>query len=309
MHRPTPALIILAAGASSRMKKSLEAMHSQGTMVKNSANDKNQQSPYAPTHKGLIPLNDNGHTAIDLLIDQAVQAGISRVIMVIQPPGNAFKNHFEKKRAELGGPQYSNPSDPKKITLDFAFQKIPQGREKPLGTADALQQCMEQFPELHQEEFMVCNADNLYTSDAFQALIQAKSPNALIGYDRNGLEFPLEKIRSFALLNSDAQNFMIDLLEKPDQEATQKLLDQGQQLNVSMNLWKFKGADLWNALLLCPVHPERQEKELPAAVKLMITGGHAKILVIPRKEHVPDLTQASDINSVRLFLNQGNLDH
>jgi hypothetical protein len=71
-----------------------------------------------------------------------------------------------------------------------------------------------------------------------------------------------------------------------------------------MNLWKFNGSDLWNALLNCPVHPERQEKELPTAVRQMISQSQIKVLVIPRKEHVPDLTQASDIQAVRLFLSQ-----
>ena len=239
------------------------------------------------------------------MIDQAIQAGITRVVMVIQPPGDAFIKHFKINSSKIGAVENNTSSDFKNINIDFAFQKIPEGRVKPMGTADALQQCIEQFPELNHQVFIVCNADNLYSRAAFRALIDSTSENALIGYDRDGLDFPLEKIRSFALLTTNSQGFMTDLIEKPDEEAVQKLMNQGQQLNVSMNLWKFKGSDLWNALLSCPVHLERQEKELPTAVQQMISQNQIKVLVIPRREHVPDLTQASDIQAVRLLLSQG----
>jgi galactokinase len=303
-HKWMPPLVILAAGASSRMKKSLEALNAPSSAMQSNQDSNNQERPQVDTHKGLIALDNQGHTVIDLLIDQAIEAGITRVILVIQPPGDVFKKHFEGKNYPSSLSNNGPVQEQNKLSIDFAYQKIPHGRKKPLGTADALQQCMEQFPELHNQEFIVCNADNLYTSGAFRALIQSKIENALIGYDRSGLDFPLEKIRSFALLNCNKQSFMTDLVEKPDQKATQKIMDQTQQLNVSMNLWKFKGSDLWDALLTCPVHPERQEKELPTAVRQMIAQSQVKVLVIPRKEHVPDLTQASDIQTVRHFLSQ-----
>lgn len=304
MNRVRPSLIILAAGASSRMKKSLEALNSQSSSAQLIEEKNKDGLPHSLTHKGLIVLDQHGQTALDLLIDQAIQAGISRVIMVIQPPGDAFIKHFKIKSSKKGAVESNTSSDYKNIKIEFAFQKIPKGRVKPMGTADALQQCMEQFPELHHQEFIVCNADNLYSSAAFRALMNSTSENALIGYDRDGLDFPLEKIRSFALLTTDSQSLMTDLIEKPDEETVQKLMSQGQQSNVSMNLWRFKGSDLWNALLTCPVHPERQEKELPTAVRRMISQSQIKVLVIARREHVPDLTQASDIEAVRLFLSQ-----
>jgi len=308
-----PTLIILAAGASSRMKKSLEALQSEQKNNSSSTIPALSLNPGLSGHKGLIPLDDQGQTAIDLLLDQAHRAGITRVIMIIQPPGTSFKKHFEKSNPVIP----ENQKAPKtlkdkitedKITIDFAYQKIPDGREKPLGTADALHQCLEQFPELLNEEFIVCNADNLYSKDAFLALINAPSENALIGYHRRGLNFPLAKIRNFALLVTNQQGCMTQLIEKPDEKITQSLSAQGQDLNVSMNLWKFKGSDIWPSLEQCPMHPERLEKELPAAVKLMITNHDIKLRVIPRNEHVPDLTQASDIGAVKHFLNQESKD-
>lgn len=308
MNKPTPSLIILAAGMSSRMKKSLEALNAEEGTEYSSKDQIKPRVPSTNTHKGLIPIDSQGKTVIDLLIHEAECAGISRIILVIQPPGTALKNHFTNRINTRNDAPKAMANDKQNATIDFAFQKIPEGREKPLGTADALLQCMEQFPELHHEQFIVCNADNLYSREAFVALISSDCNNALIGYDREGLDFPLEKIRSFALLVQDDKQYMTKLIEKPDQDHTQRLTEQGQQLSVSMNLWKFKGSDLYAALLNCPVHPQRQEKELPNAVRLMITKQKTKILVITRKEHVPDLTQASDIEDVRLYLTQQDTD-
>lgn len=288
MNGHKPSLLILAAGASSRMKRSLEALQSGPKTQSSGTRPGLSSSVASSTHKGLIPLDAQGRTAIDLLIDQAYGAGITRIILIIQPPGTAFKQHFANN----------------KITVEFAYQNIAEGREKPLGTADALAQCLTQFPELLDQEFIVCNADNLYSKAAFLDLIDSPFENALIGYDRQGLKFPLSKIRNFALLVADKDGCMTELIEKPDEKITERLLSQGQKLNVSMNLWKFKGSDLWTSLQHCPIHPERLEKELPTAVKLMITAGNTRLAVIPRNEHVPDLTQASDIGRVQLFLNQ-----
>jgi len=48
-----------------------------------------------------------------------------------------------------------------------------------------------------------------------------------------------------------------------------------------------------------PLDPVRREKELPAAVKMMI-GLHPRcVFAIPRSEHVPDLTSPEDIRRVR----------
>ncbi len=88
-----PSLIILAAGASSRMKKSLEALQSEQKNNSSSTIPALSLNPGLSGHKGLIPLDDQGQTAIDLLLDQAYRAGITRVIMIIQPPGTAFKKH------------------------------------------------------------------------------------------------------------------------------------------------------------------------------------------------------------------------
>lgn len=51
-----------------------------------------------------------------------------------------------------------------------------------------------------------------------------------------------------------------------------------------------------------PMHPVRQEKELPLAVKLMIEKYPRSMYTIPLAEHVIDLTSQSDIFNVREYL-------
>jgi len=308
MNDHNPPLIILAAGASSRMKKSLEVLHSRQDNTPSSVQFDFKNLPKPGIHKGLIPVDQNGKTTIDLIIDQAKKAGLSRIILIIQPPGIIFKKHFEDQVKTAGSVSGSKTIDIGSVNIDFAFQHIPKGRKKPLGTADALQQCLAQFPELLTQEFIVCNADNLYSSVAFQLLVDAPYSNALIGYRRQGLDFPMRKIRNFALLVTDREGCMKGLIEKPDEIVTKQLQDQGHELIVSMNIWKFNGTDLLKGLTNCPMNKQRQEKELPTAVQLMMTQHNIKLLVIPRTEHVPDLTQASDVTELRSLFKTNPLD-
>jgi glucose-1-phosphate adenylyltransferase len=51
-----------------------------------------------------------------------------------------------------------------------------------------------------------------------------------------------------------------------------------------------------------PLHPERQEKELPTAVIMMIRDYPQSCYAHPLKEHVPDLTSRDDIAVVQAYL-------
>ncbi|MEZ4779189.1 MAG: sugar phosphate nucleotidyltransferase [Flavobacteriaceae bacterium] len=262
-------LILLAAGASSRMKQSLD-----------NAKDFNG--------KALLPLGKEQKPVIYYVLQNAQKAGYTHVVMVVGKEGDAFKNHL--KNNPVSGLKFS-----------FAHQPIPEGREKPLGTADAVYQAMEQFPELQHSVFAICNSDNLYSVQALQLLRIEKSANAFISYDRDGLDFPSERIRSFALLVLDKKGILKDLVEKPSEAIAESYRDAQGVLRVSMNLWKLNGAEAFPFLRDCPLHPTRQEKELPHAVLTMVKAG-IMVKGIPVKEHVPDLTSKEDIEKVESYL-------
>ncbi len=271
-------LIILAAGASSRMKQSVgDSMLSEAEVQ-----DANSQS------KALIGLGKDNRPLLEYLLLNAKKAGYTNIILVISEQANAFKN--------LYGNSFEG------LRISYAIQFIPEGRQKPLGTADALLQALEQYPYLQNESFTVCNSDNLYSVQAMKALRSTEASNAFISYDREGLDFSLERISKFALAVSDTENYLTTIIEKPSVTEASKYKDNEGKFRVSMNLWKLSGPHIFSHLKECPVHPERNEKELPTAVLNMCNSFPRAVKAIPFKEHVPDLTSKEDISVLKKYL-------
>ena len=71
---------------------------------------------------------------------------------------------------------------------------------------------------------------------------------------------------------------------------------------VSMNVFKFKGTEIYSFLKNCPIDPKRNEKELPSAILKMIRESNAYIKGIPFAEHVPDLTSKEDIAIMKDYI-------
>ena len=271
-------LLIMAGGASSRMKKSL-ASTSLETEVRNKA----QQ-----LHKSLIPLGPKGEPLLYYLIKNAINAGYNSIYLITSEENQGFKDFLNQKKQEGVFTE---------INFYFAPQSIPKGREKPLGTADAVQQALAQYPELRKTTFTVCNGDNLYSTLVFERLATPrKVPHALISYARSGLRFPDERIAKFAVMNIDSAGFLKEIIEKPDPSLVEQYRDQSGELRVSMNIFSFEGGALYPYLVKCPLHPQRDEKELPEALRLMNQETPRQTICLPVKEHLPDLTSAEDIS-------------
>ena len=71
-----------------------------------------------------------------------------------------------------------------------------------------------------------------------------------------------------------------------------------------MNIFKFNGTQFYYYLKNCPIHPERNEKELPTALLNMIADDARAVKAIPMAEHVPDLTGKNDIKVMNEYLSQ-----
>lgn len=275
----TDTLIILAAGASSRMKQSLQ--RNTGPIA------------HSFQSKALIPLGESRRPALDYLLDQAEEAGFQKIIIVVGEDSIDFRSYFGTKDAHN---RY------RCFDLSYAVQKTPTGRSKPLGTADALSQTIDQFPYLLKEQMVVCNGDNLYSYNALKTLKDAVEPNALISYNRKGLKFPTEKILTFALLIVNSAGYLKEIIEKPSPENSEKYKDPNGQLHVSMNIWKFNGTDIYPCLVNTPVHPIRNEKEIPTSALLLANLTQKGLKAYPISEHVPDLTAVEDIQEVENYL-------
>ncbi|WP_433829185.1 sugar phosphate nucleotidyltransferase [Flavobacterium anhuiense] len=276
-------LVILAGGASSRMKK--EAI--TNNLSQEEIAQANERS------KGLIGVGASGRPLMDYLLWNAKKAGYKNIYIIIGEQGELFKEFYGSKMKD---------NDFHGLNISFAIQYIPEGRVKPFGTADALFQAVEQYPELNSQFYSVCNSDNLYSVEALRKLRETDSPNAFISYDRDAMDFPLERISRFAIAKLDANNQLLDILEKPSEDVLEQYKDTEGKIRVSMNAFKFNGKTLYAHLKNCPVHPERDEKELPTVLLNSVKENPNTTVGIPFSEHVPDLTAKEDIADVKTYL-------
>ena len=276
-------LVILAGGASSRMKKE----NSNPDMNKEEVVQANERS------KGLIGVGPDNRPLLDYLLYNAKKAGYKNVYIIIGEQGGMFKEFYgeKQKKNNFNG-----------LNISFAIQYIPKEREKPFGTADALLQAVEQYPELKSDSYTVCNSDNLYSVEVLSKLRETKSPNAFISYDRDALDFSSERISRFALTKLDENNRLLDIIEKPSSTIVDNYRDTQGKLRVSMNIFKLSGRMVYKYLRNCPIHPERNEKELPSMLLNLLKDYPNSVIGIPFSEHVPDLTEKKDIAVVKEFL-------
>ena len=274
-------LVILAGGVSSRMRKSLETT---STSVKNGSADLNEFS------KSMIKFGKDQKPFLDYLLTNVINAGYLDIVIVINNKDSMIRNYYEKVL------HFKN------VNITFAIQEIPKRRKKPQGTADALLQALKSKNEWSGQKFTVCNSDNLYSERALSFARTNQFQNVLIDYDHSALNFSKEKIRSFAILIKDHQGYLTDIIEKPSSSLYLQMLKKHGRIGVSMNLFSFDYNMIYPFLEKVPMNPERKEKEIPDAVRMMIKKYPKSVYNVPISEHVPDLTEKSDILNVEKLL-------
>ncbi len=272
-----PNIVILAGGISSRMKKALAGASNLDPALKREAQEKS---------KAMIGVGAGSRPFIDYLLENISLAGYRSVNVVIGERDSSIRDFYERADNKDRFPG---------LALSYAIQPIPPGREKPLGTADATLRALEAMPSWRGQKLTVCNSDNLYSVKALRLLLEDSHENAMIDYDRLALRFEQERIAAFAVIKKDANGFLLDIVEKPSPEEIARAADARGRVGVSMNLWRFSYDLILPALRNVPLNPVRHEKELPAAVKMMIEQRPLSLFTIPVSEHVPDLTSPSDI--------------
>jgi glucose-1-phosphate adenylyltransferase len=275
----TKTIVILAAGMSSRMKKSIDS-----DIDDSKADEANKKS------KSLITFGDKPF--IYFLLKNIVEAGFENVIMVVGKDFDDFKK-------QLDNLNFNN-----KLKIEYAIQNIPKDRVKPFGTADAVFQTMDQIEILKNSSFCVCNSDNLYSTNSLRTIRENAYENSVLAYDRDSLNFPKERVSSFSILMTDDNFNLLNFIEKPTQEQVDQNLDSNGKIRVSMNIFKFNGLQAFDFIKNCPINPIRNEKELPSAIVNMINENDLYMKGIPIAEHVPDLTSKADINIIQKLIEQ-----
>jgi glucose-1-phosphate adenylyltransferase len=278
-------LIILAGGASSRMKRSVSSRELSVEEIREAET----------MSKSLIKLGKNRRPLTDYLLLNAKASGYKNIYILIGEVSKAFKDMYGHKHSHEAFNE---------LNFFFPVQYVPSDRSKPLGTADALVQAMDQFPELKEGGFTVCNSDNLYSKEAFLNLRNNDFEHAMIAYDRNALIFPEERIAKFAVTVFDHDFNLTEIVEKPDVEQLETYKDRTGRLRISMNIFKFTGSTIYPYLKNCPFSKTRDEKEIPTAIVNVLKDGKSTFKGIPMSEHVPDLTSKEDINIMKAYLSK-----
>ena len=282
-----PNIVILAGGISSRMKKSVASAHGLEQELTKEAVERS---------KSMIGVGAGHRPFLDYLLYNVQAAGYTDIVLLVGQNDTSVREYYEGDR---------RPGIFSGLSITFVIQPIPEGRLKPLGTADALQRALEARSDWQSKQLTVCNSDNLYSVEALSLLRNSADRNALVNYDFQGLQFPQERIFQFAVLRTDEHEYLTDILEKPTQE---QLQEENTRRGVSMNIFRFRYDDILPYVKNVPLHPERNEKELPEAVRFMARDHPHWVKTYRKSEYVPDLTTVDDIPQVREFL-RTNFSH
>ena len=219
--------------------------------------------------KAMIPVN--GRPFLDYLLSTLADAGVRDIALVVAP------DHDEVSR------YYRETAPPSRIEVSFVIQ------EQPLGTADAIRSAESWTGS---DPFLAMNGVNLYPVDALAALAKLDEPG-LPAFDRGDLvrtgNIPEERIRSFALIDVDADGYLYQIIEKPlnDAERLSEL--------VSMNCWRFDER-IFDACRDVP-RSTRGEQEIPDAVALAVSRG-VRFKTFPARGPVLDLSRRADTSEV-----------
>ncbi|MES2797757.1 MAG: sugar phosphate nucleotidyltransferase [Bacteroidota bacterium] len=276
-------LLILAGGTSSRMKKELE-----GSTVNSELQKQANEMP-----KGMIGVGKGGRPFLDYQLYNAAKAGFKEVVIVLNQKDTITAAYYESQQTKdaVWG-----------LNIRFAIQKIPDNRIKPLGTADAVQQGLEQFPEWEGSKFTVCNSDNLYSSNAFQILLNNPYPAGLISYEASGLGFDHEKVKNCAILFEDKNGFLEKLIEKPTDNQILECQEIVGRLGISMNIFNLDYSLALQYMRSQPLNESRNEKEMPEAISRIAAENKGIVKAFPVHEFMPDLTSKTDLNIVQEYL-------
>ena len=280
----TPNLVILAGGVSSRMRKAAPVPDGMDAGLLVEAGEKS---------KSMLGVGRLGRPFLDYLIYNAREAGYTDIVIVVGENDGGI-------RARYGSAARDN--DFHGVRISYAVQAVPEGRTKPLGTADALLCALRVRMDWRGTKLTVCNGDNLYSKGVLKQLLDTSHRGALIDYDRDALRFEQSKIEQFAVLEKDSDGYLTAIIEKPSSGDIRRVRDASGRVGVSMNIFRFSYDTVLGFLEEVPLHPVRQERELPSAAALMVRKNRHSLFAIPASEYVPDLTGRGDIALVQEYL-------
>ncbi|MFW5822475.1 MAG: nucleotidyltransferase family protein [Tangfeifania sp.] len=273
--------------------------------------------------KQVEPVGPNGEAIIDYSIFDAIRAGFGKVVFVIR---ESFADAFQEKFGDkLAG----------KIEVEYVFQelgnlpkgfKLPEGREKPWGTAHAILVAR----DVINEPFCALNADDFYGFNAYKVMADFLKESAnpkeysMVGYK---LENTLSDFGSVS--RGICQVNQNDELESIVE--TKKIFKRGDKIisegpdgseeeltgneTVSMNIWGFKTSifpvleEKFIQFLRTEIDKPKSEMYIPSVVFEMINEGKATVKVLKTDSPWFGVTYKEDkpavVNKIKSLIKKG----
>jgi UTP-glucose-1-phosphate uridylyltransferase len=273
--------------------------------------------------KQVEPVGPNGEAIIDYTIYDAIRAGFGKVVFIIR---ESFADAFRKKfDAKLKG----------KIDVEYVFQELnnlpegfalPQGREKPWGTAHAILVAK----DVVKEPFCALNADDFYGKEAYQVMADFltsstdKTEYSMVGYQLKNTLSDFGSV-SRGICAVDDNNNLLKIVEttkivKKDDGVVSIEADGSEHAltgneNASMNIWGFKPSifetleNKFVEFLKTEIHKPKSEMYIPSVVFEMIDEKLASVKVLEADSPWFGVTYKEDkplvVNKLRALIDAG----
>ena len=262
--------------------------------------------------KQLAKMAPNGEIIMDFSIYDAKEAGFTKVVFVI-------RKAIEKEFKEVIGNRLS-----KVMPVEYVYQElgdlpkgyqVPEGREKPWGTGQAILACK----NVVKEPFVIINADDYYGKEAF-----IKLHDFLISENENKEKMNLA-MAGFSLKNTLSENGTVTrgvcvadangYLEKVIETTGIQIVDGKIQCDnaevskwitsdtmVSMNMWagypdflQYIDEGFTRFLDTLGENPEKKEYLLPNIVAELLEKNLASVKVLNTSDRWIGITYKEDI--------------
>ncbi len=274
--------------------------------------------------KQVEPVGPNGEAIIDYSIFDAIRAGFGKVVFVIR---ESFADAFQEKFGDkLAG----------KIEVEYVFQELdnlpegfslPEGREKPWGTAHAILVAR----DVINEPFCALNADDFYGFNAYKVMAdflkESADPNeySMVGYKLNNTLSDFGSVsRGICQVNkNDELESIVEtkkIFKKGDKIISEEPDGSEKELTgnetVSMNIWGFKTSifpvleEKFTQFLRTEIDKPKSEMYIPSVVFEMIDEGKATVKVLKTDSPWFGVTYKEDkpavVNKIKSLIEKGD---
>ncbi len=269
--------------------------------------------------KQIDPVGPNGEFLVDFSVYDAKRAGFDKVVFVIN---EAHRKDFDDT---VG-------SRIKGIKVEYAYQKlndipegfsVPENRVKPWGTGQAVL-CAKKYVT---DPFIVINADDFYSKDAFDKLFTFLKKGKKDAYCMAGFRLcntiTENGTVSRGVCSTDNSGTLLSITERTKIKRNNGIIqyfendtwtDLEENTPVSMNCWGFT-PDFFDILerefkkFLSADHPDPLKSEfyLPSVVKTAMDEDNKKVSVLPTCAKWYGVTYKEDRDGVVSFLKRASV--